>query len=775
MSVLTAAEKTLLRTQPQSTRLWLSIYQPTTILSAQVNDVFIVPGAYQITYDNSSGSYTKIKSGMTMLVGTTPGGKDIGKIRVRSATSTVITVAENYHIKWANDLYLTVLNFWEIEAVYPRIIDSGGGNLIWYKDYDIAYTNQNDNLGSFICMGSHFAGFLESGNCPVYYSATGTVNLGGESLTYYWDFPGADTITGSNSLTPGWINYKTAGHYTTSLIVSGTSSGVSDVSYRHVSIYDRPEVGTNNPILQWELTSMDGSRDSGGYKARAKIWSQTTNVVDGALVVMFADDWYGSTKQSIGGNSLNRSSIVFSGYIIDGSITYNYNDRSVEFQIGSPTEIMKIAEGFSVATNSSTNPSLQVTHDKDIPSAWALIKDMNCKKAIYHFLRWHSTVLFTSDFQFMGTDYPIQYFDADRTSLYDGVQSFMNGTLVGQTVSDRQGKIWAEISPGATDLPTSVFLTNWTLDKQDWMGNPTIDEAPNENISYLEYGGVAYSGVSTGTSTALMACAPGGAPAYRGTVERNQGLALGSQVQLNALVGNVFAYDNARFPHADFQLVGNYRNFDIAPIEITNVILTPADNVRGLNWLGKAFHIISMSWTYNGESASFIPSIQLHEITQGYPGQTIPIPPIPPNDGNGTPIPTITPGGYIVISFPKVFNWSYVMGDGSGAIPTGLAGWIEVPTNCNIASVKVVAHATGSIVIDLWKCAYASIDNSSHPVVGDSIIGAGAKPTLSSGYKTSTNLTGWTTLALMAGDWLYINIESCDLSLVTLSISGVEV
>ena len=51
----------------------------------------------------------------------------------------------------------------------------------------------------------------------------------------------------------------------------------------------------------------------------------SASVKDGALVVIFADDYYGATKQSIG-NVPNRGSIVFVGYIIDGSISVNYRN-----------------------------------------------------------------------------------------------------------------------------------------------------------------------------------------------------------------------------------------------------------------------------------------------------------------------------------------------------------------------------------------------------------------------------------------------------------------
>lgn len=664
MSIPSASELTLLRSHPQETQLWLSIYKPTTILSVQLNNPSAAPGDRVIIYDNIfEGWYTDIVSGMTMLVGTTPGARDVGRIRVRSATDSTITVAENWDIKWQDNLFLTVINFFEIDAVYPRIT-STGTNTFWYKDYDVEYTDQNDLLGTFICMGPHHASFIEGGTgTSVYYTATGTSSLlGSTPLTYYWEFEGGTPGSGT-SQTPGYVYYDTPGHYTTSLRITDSNS-VVDNSYRHVSIYNRPGVGPSVPILNWSLSSLDGNRESGGWSARISVREDVSDISDGALVVIFADDRYGTTTQSIGGNAQNRQRIVFAGYIVDGSINYNYQTSSIDFDVGSPTEIMKLAEGFSVACNSSVDPSGQDASDDDIPSAWVLVKDMDCRRAIYHYLRWHSTVLLTTDFQFLGTDRAIEYFDADRESIFSAIDKLMRGTLYGNACCDRQGKIWAEVSIAATDGAISgSFPNTMLLDRQDWMGNPVIDEVLNNEVSYIEMGGIYFNSLGggySGTSTPYLCCAPGEAPAYRGKVERIQGLALSSQTQLNKLAGNVFAYRNSKYPQVDFALVGNYRHIDIAPQETIRVSLSPSDTPRGITWSAKLFHPITMGWKYNPRDGTFLPNITLHEVTQGYDAQTMAIPPVPPTQdpgGGGWEIPPIyippitIPGGGLINIF----------------------------------------------------------------------------------------------------------------------------
>lgn len=105
--------------------------------------------------------------------------------------------------------------------------------------------------------------------------------------------------------------------------------------------------------------------------------------------------------------------------------------------------------------------------------------------------------------------------------------------------------------------------------------------------------------------------------------------------------------------------------------------------------------------------------------------------------------------------------------DGAGStITTGVKGYLRVPYNCTITSVELVANASGSIVVDVWKDTYANFP----PVVGDTIV-ASAKPTLSSAQKSQdTTLTGWTT-SLTEGDYLAFNVDSATtVSRVTLSL-----
>ena len=80
---------------------------------------------------------------------------------------------------------------------------------------------------------------------------------------------------------------------------------------------------------------------------------------------------------------------------------------------------------------------------------------------------------------------------------------------------------------------------------------------------------------------------------------------------------------------------------------------------------------------------------------------------------------------------------------------------IEVPFDCTIVAAVLLADASGSIVIDVWKDSYANFP----PTDADTITSA-TPPTITTATKSEdTTLTGWTT-SLTKGDILRFNVDS---------------
>lgn len=115
------------------------------------------------------------------------------------------------------------------------------------------------------------------------------------------------------------------------------------------------------------------------------------------------------------------------------------------------------------------------------------------------------------------------------------------------------------------------------------------------------------------------------------------------------------------------------------------------------------------------------------------------------------------------------FGLSVVLGDVSSTLTTGLKGYIEVPYNCTLTAVTLIADVAGSCQLEIWKGTYASL-----PTVANNIC-ASSRPVLSSAQKyQDTTLLGWTK-TLSAGDVLAINVNSATtVHQVTLALRGVK-
>ena len=619
---LSAQDLNIVRTQPQSSELYLTIFKPKTVMQAMVTGS-LSRGARSIPYYNvSTGSVSSVEAGMTLLVGTTAGGRELGKIRIRSGTSSQFIVAENGHIDWASAQYLTVQRYWEPWPIYPRIIQdpSNSENVIFYKDYDVPYSNQNTILGVFPCAGSHRAIFTGE---SVYWSASGTSHLASANLSYNWSFEGGSSVTGSTSQTPGWVQYNTPGDYVTRLIISG-DNGSQDITYRYVMVrerFDNPS-SPHIPIRNWNISNLNGSRAQGGYTATITITNQDLDLYDGDVVVLWGEDWYGSTNQSFGGDE-NNSKVFFVGHILDGSIRYNYRDSFVSFQVASITEIMKKIEGFSISVESVASPS-----------KWFEMLDMDGRRALYHYLRWHTTILSIADFRFIGTDQKIQYFDSDRESTFDAVDNYMRETMLGAFTANRQGRLFAEVGTPFYTNPTGSFPPIMEIQKSDWMGEPEISIRNVIPTSYLELGGIAYSGTTTGTFTAHIASAPSDVPNVRGATDRKQGLALSGQSHLNAIVGHLYATNIYKYPSINFQWKNNFKHLDIAPMESLLVQVAETDTNSGIV-INAPYLIEEMGWEYQSDKKILLPSSTLEILTNGKSGQTITIPDTPSDGGYG--------------------------------------------------------------------------------------------------------------------------------------------
>jgi hypothetical protein len=98
-------------------------------------------------------------------------------------------------------------------------------------------------------------------------------------------------------------------------------------------------------------------------------------------------------------------------------------------------------------------------------------------------------------------------------------------------------------------------------------------------------------------------------------------------------------------------------------------------------------------------------------------------------------------------------------GGGGSPIASDTLSYVYVPYSCTIHSWTMLADVAGSIVIDVWKADYAHF-----PPTNANSITNGHKPALSSSMNAqATDLSGWSTVEVNAGDVIAFHVDSASL------------
>ena len=369
------------------------------------------------------------------------------------------------------------------------------------------------------------------------------------------------------------------------------------------------------------------------------------------------------------------------------------------------------------------------------------MRDLDGRKGIYHFLKWHSTTLNLADLEFVGEDALVQYFDTDKQSLFDAIDNYMRNALLGTMVSDRQGKLWVEVGAYMYANPTGSFPPIMTIERRDWMNEPSIEERLNNEVSFVEVGGVAYSG-DTGTFQPFISNAPGLTPDGRGSPENIPGLALQGQDQLNKISGNVYANANAKYPAISLDLTSNFRNLDIAPMETVDVDIKATDTVLGIP-IHAPYLIDSLQWNYDVGKKLLVPNISLTSLVNGQEGITITIPDLPVENGFGTGEPggIGTPTLPIISMISPTYTWTI-------SIPA-IDGIPGAYLTTNRTALSINSYCVGGTSVTFNIEARTEIGTPGTPLCSSDIV---ATPTGVVGLITDP--------VLPIGSWLWLEIKA---------------
>ena len=631
-------------------RLYLSTPSETTVLAGTVSATPSEP-TKSVTYTNTSGSHSNVNTDMEAEFFRS--GVSLGRVRVAAggATSIVLQIEEvsQGRINIATgDTFLVYENY----RLRGKLV---ADNDTFDKDSRTTYSNQTSQYPPVAIAGGMYANFVDPVTNVITVSFPGASSYtidpdSSGSKTYLWDVKDGTIIVGSTTTGDITATFP-PGKRWVSLTVTDSSNSKTQTIRVAVNAHER--TGSNAPI---EITGLSRSANlENGWELQfeaAYALSQST-LPDGALICVWAEEWYGTTQASYGSEVSGRSHIKFVGYLVSDSNEANAEatdaaQKRTTFRAISPLAMLAQLPGFSQVVEIATSPA-----------NWQQAQLLTTNRMVDYLLRWHTTlhgvhdVLLESD----NFDYPAFYIQ--EQSPLAQVREICDATEA-RLICDRGGRIKMvrDLSLTTSNLRTAANTT-LTLTDADIVGF-TFDREHRYAFSQLEARGFNSSS-AVSLVTPLFSRAPGRAPAeapQKTVIER---LICIGQTDVNTRAGRRYAKANATYyglpvpRNVMIELRGGYDVFDLYA-EWVKVTLASGYNWRGIAFSNARLQIESITIDYNADDGSSTVRLQCVSETDGETGITYNPPADPTADYTYTAPLLDMPSIEQPIEYPSVLN-----------------------------------------------------------------------------------------------------------------------
>lgn len=724
----------LTASNPTQPRLFL--LNPAVVFAARV--VLLDPADYPVgfvAYDTVTvGAYTDIKPGMTILLGSTAGGDQYGRQRVRDeATPISIFVGRSSQgtfdgeLTIVNDAHITV---WEDRRLWMKapFIDADGAIFV---DSDLEVDDRTINPPPVAVMGQGFAGTINSvsGVLPVAFNGQNSYATadGATIVSFLWDI-GDGSLTGGSVATDDNITATfPPGFRYVSLTVTD-SNGKSHVTYRPVYARD-PDDDTSFDGFQIESESYSDAGKRMTIRALQDMPRAT--YPDGTLAMMWG-------REPVGEG--DRTHMLIVGWLdVDDA---SHNAGRTGLLRDTTLTILDVAAKLDTLPGLPQALADDETRDTDeIPDiTWNYMTAPTMDKYIHYLWSWFSTALEVTDFVWSGTGtaYQIAIKTSDGESLWNQVWRVAQAMCPGFVLTcDQAGAIRVKPDPQLQEVADRTATVQATITEDDWSDlRFTYQRAPRTH--WLRTGAlVVQSSISFNTDgtvnlPTVFSIAPGNTPGQGlGEVDYNEQLAA-DQTTLNAATGHRYARMNSPYGLLTVTLIQDdgaaganipWHEIEPAHKEWVEFTLSAANAAqRGLTFTSVRCLPKEVNIRYNHSRTGLTRTIEvtLEIETSGQPGATVLKPIVPaPGDQPATIPPPIPPpdmglieGQQLVagIGMTSLYRTNDFQTDSGSGGPT----WEAVALTADTTQTWVVdpfspGYLTGTGPISGWRATTTKI------------------------------------------------------------------
>lgn len=616
-----------LRRDNQTAKMYLSFPSLETVWTATINQAFSTTDrVYQLAYTGAVAQSTP-QAGMTLLVGTTAGARDLGICRVRTVPSGgTVGINETSEIQWANGAFLTIVNDYQLWARQLTVRSN-----VAYMDYNVAYSDQHSNCNPVPVLGPPAVIWIVDGVATVDFDASDSFVPGSTISGYSWSAPGSSSSSGMLTASPT-VNYANTGTYWVDCTVTATN-GKTTVGHRVVVVVSESSM----PVEQFTLSNLSANYEEGGWTFKVTLYefATMTDIPDRQMCILHSEDWYGDEKISLG-QIPGRENVVCWGWIAGETVRWAPDYSSVTFEVRGPAYWLQKISAFPQG----------IEDTQSAPDAWTLFQNLTVDAMLWHVLYWRSTMAFVCDVYLSGDTRRAQSLESPASSLWTQILAIAQQSILASPACDRYGRLFVEIDQqylpvaSRTTLPVVMAVTTEDIVAQvefarEWM----------PRVALLDLSGIYWNG---STPTAFFSLANGHVFKGLGDADRIDRLLLwNSQTLSNQLAGLIIGKKNNNYPSFPVELASNNRFIDIAPRQYVTLSLAAGDTVRGIVFASSKF--IPRNLTYNIRvgvvtlqadlEAETFPEIA---VTGDYPTD----PPVTPDEVAPAPV-AISPGSAI--------------------------------------------------------------------------------------------------------------------------------
>lgn len=736
MPTLTPEQLELLRAPGHRSEYFLSVLRPRVMWTMQINGSPDV-GEVSLSLDGGTGVTDFAQDwlddptgipGMEMWVGTSPGEKNVGVVRLRTyatadAGVTASVLVSRNNLAWGDGQYVSFIYNWPLKPMFPLILPDG----TFTKEGDIEYTDQNTQLGPVVIAGTWRGAFLYT---PPPFGTIIAIDMSGSYTTapgativeYDAQVIGCDATCGGIFASPdptGNLTLYDPGAYWVRFKVTD-SNGNTQISYRLYFIHDPDPSSSDYPIRNFSISGMDGDWDSGGWKCRITFYDENDlPIADTAPILLWERASYGSTDESVTvlpdeyndgqPNEYRPNTTLFAGYLRNTSINQDRSNGQGVATCEVTTLDGLMRQHYQYSISLETVPG---TPDKwyEFPSY------LDPGLAVYHFLKWHTRVLESADVIGLrdNTD-GIAYTEMEDGNFYAMPDDYYaNRSIRYHITCDKGGRLHAvpEVQL-LTDTERDALDVAAAIEKIDTSGKIEIIYHPENTTAQVNLYGFAFNGTflpdGKPDATPLCAVAPGIVPDDDGPVITQINYqTLRDQTHANQMAGRFYAHMNNEYPEVRINFGGHYLGvLDPAYAEWWTIDIAAADTVWGIEWSDRRMKLRRVSASL--DSRTGIVSVSAIFEPEAIGPEGVPT--------NCPEVPTVDDGQIPEIPPPEQLGGAIMTGASAYYLPLLSSTW-DLRTADPVSDlgadpwwrVKQGSSASGDAIV--WRCGVGNIYRS---------------------------------------------------------------